>query len=115
MRVKEWEEDVVFLHEVAPGSADRSYGIHVGQLAGLPKTVIDRAEEILAALQSSDQGRTVAHLGDELPLFQKSKRATEPKKSSLKISELLATTDPDKVTPREALDLLYQLKVLFDD
>ena len=115
MRVKEWKEDVVFLHEVAPGSADRSYGIHVGQLAGLPEPVIDRAEEILAALQSGEQGCAAAHLGDELPLFQARKPASEPKNSSSKLAKTLAATNPDKVTPREALELLYQLKSLVDD
>jgi len=115
MRVKEWKEDVVFLHEVAFGSADRSYGIHVGKLAGLPKAVIDRAEEILAALQSGEQGRSAAHLGDELPLFQARKPASGPEKSSPKLVKMLAATNPDKLTPREALEILYELKSLVDD
>ena len=62
MRVKEWQGDVVFLHEVAPGAADRSYGIHVGRLAGLPGAVIERAEEVLAALEAGEQGGAAARL-----------------------------------------------------
>lgn len=115
MRVKEWLEDVVFLHEVSPGSADRSYGIHVGQLAGLPKPVIDRAEEILAALQSSEQGRAVDQLGDELPLFQAKKAVSQPKTTLSKLASVLAAANPDEVTPREALELLYQLKSLANE
>ena len=115
MRVKEWKGDVIFLHEVALGSADRSYGIHVGQLAGLPKSVIARAEEILAVLQSSEDGRSLVQLGDELPLFQTIKPTFEPKKHSSKIATKLKETNPDKVTPREALELLYHLKSLVDD
>ena len=59
MRVKEWQNEVVFLHEVAPGAADRSYGIHVAQLAGLPAAVVARAEEVLAALEKGEQSGAV--------------------------------------------------------
>ena len=71
MRVKEWKGDVVFLHEVAPGTADRSYGIHVAKLAGLPAAVTARAEEILAILEKGEQGGALARLADDLPLFQR--------------------------------------------
>ena len=69
MRVKEWQNEVVFLHEVAPGAADRSYGIHVAQLAGLPAAVVSRAEEVLAALEKGEQSGAVSRLADDLPLF----------------------------------------------
>ena len=69
MRVKEWQNEVVFLHEVAPGAADRSYGIHVAQLAGLPAAVVARAEEVLAALEKGEQSGAVSRLADDLPLF----------------------------------------------
>ena len=69
MRVKEWQNEVVFLHEVAPGAADRSYGIHVAQLAGLPAAVVARAEEVLAALEKGEQSGAVTRLADDLPLF----------------------------------------------
>src|SRR5579872_113035 len=69
MRVKEWQNEVVFLHEVAPGAADRSYGIHVAQLAGLPAAVVTRAEEVLALLEKSEQSGDLARLAEDLPLF----------------------------------------------
>ena len=69
MRVKEWQNQVVFLHEVAPGAADRSYGIHVAQLAGLPAAVVARAEEVLAELEKGEQSGAVTRLADDLPLF----------------------------------------------
>ena len=69
MRVKEWQNEVVFLHEVAPGAADRSYGIHVAQLAGLPAAVVARAEQVLAALEKGEQSGAVTRLADDLPLF----------------------------------------------
>src|ERR1700691_2206464 len=69
MRVKEWQGDVVFLHEVAPGAADRSYGIHVAKLAGLPPAVVARAEEVLKTLETSEQGGALARLAEDLPLF----------------------------------------------
>ena len=70
MRIKEWQGSVVFLHEVAPGAADRSYGIHVARLAGLPEAVLARAEEVLALLEQGDQAAAAARLANDLPLFQ---------------------------------------------
>jgi DNA mismatch repair protein MutS len=69
MRVKEWQGEVVFLHEVAPGAADRSYGVHVARLAGLPAAVVERAEAILAMLEQGEQAGALARLADDLPLF----------------------------------------------
>ncbi|MBK20568.1 MAG: DNA mismatch repair protein MutS [Rhodospirillaceae bacterium] len=115
MRVKEWQNDVVFLHEVGPGSADRSYGIHVGRLAGLPSAVIDRAEEVLAALQSGEQGSATARLADDLPLFQAARPESGTKKMPNQLAEALAEIDPDALTPLSALELLYKLKSIAGD
>ncbi len=110
MKVKEWEGDVVFLHEVIAGAADRSYGIQVGKLAGLPDLVIRRAKEVLSALEEGDSGRRAATLVDDLPLFQ----ATAPKPAESSVAhealEMLAEVNPDELTPRAALDFLYQLR-----
>ncbi|KAF0224291.1 MAG: DNA mismatch repair protein [Rhodospirillaceae bacterium] len=115
MRVKEWQGDVVFLHEVAQGAADRSYGIHVGRLAGLPPAVVARAEEVLQALEKGEQGSAVAKLADDLPLFAalakpKPKESVVPEPSPL--AEKLKGINPDELSPRQALDLLYDLKRL---
>ena len=79
MRVKEWKGEVVFLHEVGPGTADRSYGIHVAKLAGLPKAVTARAEEVLEVLEKGEQGGALARLADDLPLFQPPAASTRPR------------------------------------
>jgi DNA mismatch repair protein MutS len=113
MRVKEWQGDVVFLHEVAPGAADRSYGIHVGKLAGLPKAVLDRAQEVLEILEQGEGGRPLARLADDLPLFSMARRSPPPKLAEPSpLERTLAEIRPDDLTPREALDLLYRLKTL---
>jgi DNA mismatch repair protein MutS len=114
MRVKEWQGDVVFLHEVAEGAADRSYGIHVGRLAGLPAAVIARAEEVLAALERGEQGGAVARLADDLPLFRATaaKVARKVAPAPDPAMEALAALDPDAMTPREALEALYRLRAL---
>src|SRR6202044_403703 len=69
VRVKEWQGDVVFLHEVIAGAADRSYGIQVAKLAGLPSAVIERAKLVLAELEAEDRTSPARHLIDDLPLF----------------------------------------------
>ncbi len=113
MRVKEWQGDVVFLHEVAPGTADRSYGIHVAKLAGLPDAVTGRAEEVLAILEKGDESGALARLADDLPLFRAARRAVpEPTLRASPAEDLLRAARPDELTPREALDLLYRLKGL---
>jgi DNA mismatch repair protein MutS len=112
MRVKEWKGDVVFLHEVGPGTADRSYGIHVAKLAGLPKSVTTRAEEVLEALEKGEQGGALARLADDLPLFSAARRRAEPAPRESAVEALLREVQPDELTPREALDLLYRLKGL---
>ncbi len=108
MRVAEWKGEVVFLHEVVAGAADRSYGIQVGKLAGLPARVIERARLILAGLEAGERRLPVAGLIDDLPLFAASQR-TRPRDP---IGEELDRLDPDALTPREALELAYRLKQL---
>jgi DNA mismatch repair protein MutS len=113
MRVKEWQGDVVFLHEVAPGTADRSYGIHVAKLAGLPGSVTGRAAEILEILEKGEEGGALARLSDDLPLFRAARRAPPERAASPSPAEdVLREARPDELTPREALELLYRLKAL---
>ncbi|NOR30562.1 MAG: DNA mismatch repair protein MutS [Sulfitobacter sp.] len=110
--VKEWEGEVIFLHEVKKGAADRSYGVQVAQLAGLPQSVIARARVVLEALEKGERegGATQKTLIDDLPLFAVSPTpAPQPAKVS-KVETALADILPDELTPREALDLLYKLK-----
>jgi DNA mismatch repair protein MutS len=113
VRVKEWQGDVVFLHEVLPGSADRSYGIQVAKLAGLPAGVITRAKTVLAKLEAQDRGATGRALADDLPLFAVPSRAAAepapPGPADQLIAEL-AALHPDEMSPREALEALYALK-----
>ena len=114
LRVKEWQGDVRFLHEVAPGSADRSYGIHVARLAGLPAPVLARAEAVLTQLeQGGPAAKRPASLA-ELPLFSapaaRSAPAAPPQPSAVETA--LAQVDPDALTPRAALELVYQLRGL---
>jgi DNA mismatch repair protein MutS len=116
MRVKEWEGEVIFLHEVAPGAADRSYGIHVGRLAGLPGAVVARAEQVLAVLEQGEQSSSVTRLVDDLPLFTAAPPAEAPAAAGPSpADQLLAKINPDELTPREALDLLYRLKSLSEE
>ena len=113
MRVKEWQGQVVFLHEVASGAADRAYGIHVGRLAGLPEVVVSRAESILATLESGEQGSAVTRLAEDLPLFAATRPMSTTDRSPTQpseVDEILTATDPNALTPRQALELIYQLK-----
>jgi DNA mismatch repair protein MutS len=110
MQVKEWKGDIIFLHAVAAGAADRSYGIHVAKLAGLPDAVITRAGEVLALLQSGEQSGALARLADDLPLFSASPKAA-PKVAS-PLTEALESLDPDALSPKDALELLYKIKDL---
>ena len=113
VRVKEWQGDVVFLHEVLPGSADRSYGIQVAKLAGLPATVIARAKSVLAKLEAQDRGQTARALADDLPLFAVPSRASAepaPPSEAEKLIEALKALHPDEMSPRDALEALYALK-----
>src|SRR6266852_39395 len=115
VRVKEWHGEVVFLHEVVPGAADRSYGIQVAKLAGLPSAVIERAKLVLAALEAEDRISPARKLVDDLPLFASVRRGgTAPPSPRENAAEALlaaiAALDPDELSPRDALEALYALK-----
>jgi DNA mismatch repair protein MutS len=113
VRVKEWQGDVVFLHEVLPGSADRSYGIQVAKLAGLPPPVIARAKAVLAKLEAQDRGQTARALADDLPLFAVASREVDEQKPPSEAEQLVDAVKalhPDEMSPREALEALYRLK-----
>jgi DNA mismatch repair protein MutS len=109
MTVKEWKDTIVFLHEVAPGAADRSYGIHVAKLAGLPASVIGRAEDVLKALEDGREGHKPLARIDDLPLFAANAPVAAPAKASV-VEEELRAISPDALTPKQALELLYELK-----
>ena len=113
MRVKEWQGEVVFLHEVVPGAADRSYGIQVAKLAGLPSSVIERAKLVLAQLEAEDRISPARKLIDDLPLFAAARPAAPPAPADSArnaLIEALAALHPDEMSPRDALEALYALK-----
>ena len=110
LRAKEWNGDLVFLHEAAPGAADRSYGVQVARLAGAPATVVARAKEVLERLEN--EPGSPARL-DDLPLFAAVREAPAPMVSGpSKVELAVEALDPDEMTPRQALDALYRLKGL---
>jgi DNA mismatch repair protein MutS len=118
VRVKEWQGDVIFLHEVVPGAADRSYGIQVAKLAGLPHAVIERAKVILAELEAEDRTSHTKRLIDDLPLFAATARAAAPpglEEAPNVVAAALAAINPDEMTPREAMEALYALKAKASD
>jgi DNA mismatch repair protein MutS len=106
MKVKEWNDSIVFLHEVTAGAADRSYGIHVAKLAGLPAAVIARAGAVLAALEEGREGHAPLARIDDLPLFAAS--PAPAKENALEAA--LKGIEPDSLTPKQALEALYDLK-----
>lgn len=108
VRVKEWNGDVVFLYEVIKGNADRSYGVHVAKLAGLPKPVIKRAAEVLALLETDKNHQKLNQLSGDLPLF------TQAPAQKSKADTLLESINADSLSPRDALDLIYKLKEAAD-
>jgi DNA mismatch repair protein MutS len=114
--VKEWDGEIVFLHEVRRGAADRSYGVQVAQLAGLPAAVIARARIVLDALESGERegGATQKTLVDDLPLFSATPAPPAPKPTPSPALDLLAGVHPDELSPRAALDLIYKLKAASD-
>lgn len=116
VRVTEWNGEVVFLHEVVPGAADRSYGIQVAKLAGLPPAVVERARAILGELEKTEREKPVASLVDDLPLFAAPVRRPAPAVEAAPavdaLRAALAELDLDEMTPRQALEALYRLKGL---
>jgi len=117
MKVREWHGEVVFLHEVGPGAADRSYGIQVARLAGLPEPVLLRARQVLDILEQRSAGTASsgqrANVLDDLPLFA---HLPAPKTSGPDpIHAALDAVRPDEMTPKQAIEALYELKKLRDD
>jgi DNA mismatch repair protein MutS len=111
VRAREWKGDLVLLHEVADGAADRSYGIAVAKLAGLPPAVVARAKAVLAKLEAGrDATGGIAAGLDDLPLFAAN---VEPDHVADPLAEAVASVDPDSLSPREALETLYRLKKLW--
>ena len=107
MRAREWNGELVFLHEAAPGAADRSYGVQVAKLAGVPPSVVGRAREVLERLErdKAAHGRL-----DDLPLFSMAEPPAAPPSSA--VEDALMGIEPDELSPREALEALYRLKAL---
>jgi len=110
MKVREWKGDVIFLHEVAAGSGGRSYGIHVARLAGLPTSVLSRAEGLLQQLEAEKLSSPT-----ELPLFSAPASPLSREDSSSPVIEKLKELSPDEITPREAHEELYTLKALLEE
>ena len=113
--VKEWDGDVIFLHEVKRGAADRSYGVQVARLAGLPLAVIERAKVVLEALEAGERegGARQKTLIDDLPLFRAIPvAAPKPVTQASAVEARLKEVMPDELTPIEALRLVYSLKDL---
>ena len=114
MKVHEHDGQLIFLHEVGDGAADRSYGIHVAELAGLPPGVTARARHVLAQLEENDAAKSSAAV-DALPLFEaRPDSALSAAGHSDALRDALAALDPDRMSPREALDWVYQLQELAD-
>ncbi|HSZ51611.1 MAG TPA: DNA mismatch repair protein MutS [Caulobacteraceae bacterium] len=109
LKAKEWNGELIFLHEAGPGCADRSYGVQVARLAGVPAPVVSRAREVLGRLESE----AVSHAGlQELPLFASAPPQSAAPAGPSPVETALATLDPDSMSPREALEALYRLKSL---
>ena len=122
MAIKEWEDSIVFLHQVVAGASDRSYGIQVAKLAGLPHSVVERAFAVLQALEETDvKGVRAEALGLDLPLFATLTQPPLPTAAAVsdapprgwaEVLEVVSALDPDDMSPKEALDALYALRDL---
>ncbi len=112
--VREWHDEIVFLHKVKPGAADRSYGIQVAKLAGLPGDVVARARDVLALLEKTESRKNAKNGGlDELPLFAVSRTVTAaPSAGPSPVEKAVDELQPDELSPRAALEALYRLKAL---
>jgi DNA mismatch repair protein MutS len=113
VEVKEWRDEIVFLYRVVRGTADRSYGIHVAKLAGLPPEVVTRADEVLSALEQADGRPKPADLASDLPLFQAARTREIGLEEPSALEREMAALNPDAMTPKDALEALYRLKALF--
>ncbi len=108
LQVKEWEGDIIFTHNVVSGTADKSYGIHVAKLAGLPEAVVSRAKDVLHTLTTDNKSKGLSDIANNLPLFDIPTKASVIEPSA--VENALHDIDPDSLSPREALDALYALK-----
>ncbi|MEZ5946680.1 MAG: DNA mismatch repair protein MutS [Hyphomonas sp.] len=115
LRAREWKNDLVFLHEVQPGPADRSYGVQVAKLAGLPKKAVARAAQILKRLETDPSSAESLPLFAAVPLPDEAPPQGLPDPAADAVRSLLDAVDPDSLTPREALDLVYRMKDLAKD
>ncbi|KAB2833000.1 MAG: DNA mismatch repair protein MutS, partial [Caedimonadaceae bacterium] len=104
VKIREWEDQIIFLHEIGKGTADKSYGIHVGKLAGLPSAVVKRAEEVLLTLEETKPKPMLS--SKPLPLFMEAYSAPSP------LTKAVEILNPDEYSPKEALEKLYALKKL---
>jgi DNA mismatch repair protein MutS len=112
LKAKEWNGDLIFLHEAGPGCADRSYGVQVARLAGVPPAVVARARDVLARLESE----AVSHAGlQELPLFAAAAPARAVPAGPSPVEQALKALDVDGMSPREAMDALYRLRTMLRD
>jgi DNA mismatch repair protein MutS len=115
MDVKEWRDEIIFLHKVRPGAADRSYGIQVATLAGLPKRVTERAAQVLALLENSEAKVSNGEaLLSDLPLFAAARSKASERAGAAALERALADLNPDELTPKSALETLYKLKALVE-
>lgn len=114
VEVKEWGGEVAFLHRIVPGAADRSYGIQVARLAGLPKAVVARARRVLEQLEESDRANAAVRLIDDLPLFNALDVDQDPGDIDA-LRSTITELELDEVTPREALAILYRLRVVAEE
>jgi DNA mismatch repair protein MutS len=124
--VREWNDQVLFLHKIVEGGADKSYGIQVARLAGVPRPVVERAKKILTSLESGTGLRASKGTPETMPLAGESQvlessENNSPEKSLAQLSffgqggahpvlEELKSIDPDDLSPREALNLLVEWK-----
>jgi DNA mismatch repair protein MutS len=113
MKVRDWRGEVIFQHLVADGAAERSWGVHVAKLAGVPRAVLARAAQVLAALEARARAGGADALAEELPLF--ARPAPKPAVPPSPLHAALAALDPDALSPREAQQALYRLKSLAED
>jgi len=117
MKVREWEGEIIFLHQVVAGAADRSYGVHVARLAGLPAMVISRAQALLSEMEAGGHGVIDAgKLSADLPLFDHDFTADMPASAPEdRLRMRLEEINPDLMAPRDALEILYELRALLAD
>ncbi len=113
MEVKEWQDEIIFLHKVVTGAADRSYGIHVAKLAGLPAAAVARAQDVLDHLEGGERAGIAKDLADDLPLFATAPRPVPGKPAGpTEAEQALEILNPDELTPKQALEAIYEIKAL---